>query len=207
MIDRSLQFLDATRINVGAILPGYTFNSKNPDIMYTMFETLTDSMTAGIPLCNRKSYAIDLENKLAESDVRLLRNCNEDSHTLEEYSDMEWEYLLSKLGYNEATIYPDDYDEDNIELIWGKFMRYKKDSLYDIARFPHQYIADTKPGYHAVVDPHKGLYFFVNLLNPNGYNQTMEAKSYRSPIGINRLEEFTPVTLSEKCKYKTITIK
>lgn len=117
MIDRSLQFLDSTRINVGAILPGYTFNSKNPDIMYTMFETLTDSMTAGISLCNRKSYAIDLENKLAESDVSLFRNCNENSHTLEEYSDMEWEYLLSKLGYNEATIYPDDYDEDNIELI------------------------------------------------------------------------------------------
>ena len=82
-------------------------------------------------------------------------------------------------------------------------MRYKKDSLYNIARFSHQYIADSKPGYHVVVDPHKRKGFYVNLLNLNRYNwhQTMETKSYRSPICINRLEEFTPVTLSKKCKY------
>lgn len=119
MIDRSLQFLDVTRINVGAILPGYTFKSNAPDRMYTMFETLSDSMIAGIPLCDRQSYNNNLINKAAESDYSLFRNCI-DSRTLEEYSDIEWEHFLSKLGYDENTIYPDDYeeyDEDNIELI------------------------------------------------------------------------------------------
>lgn len=85
-------------------------------------------------------------------------------------------------------------------------MKYKKDSLYDIARFSNQYIAALKPGYHVVVDSDKSRGFYVDLLKLNRYDwhRTLEIKSYSSPRSV---EQFTPATLSKKCKYKTITTK